>query len=234
MMKLKKGGSIIDANAWEDPIRVVKQDGTPLAQGPITLDMTYVKAKSGSYVIWSFREHLMSPLDSGSMLFIASIDEEKPWVLTSEPTLLTRPLYGWENVSGTINNEGPYAFVKDGKVYVTYSGGAANGYTYALGLLTADENADLTKLVSWHKSITPVLTFYSVEGEYGPGHNSFFKLGYDLMIAYHGETDLHDHLRCDGIRRVHFRANGEPYFQMSAQEDLPDELVEIQVKVVVK
>lgn len=234
MMKLKKGGSIIDANAWEDPIRVVKKDGTPLAQGPITLDMTYVKAKSGSYVIWSYREHLMSPMDSGSMLFIASIDEEKPWVLTSEPTLLTRPLYGWENVSGTINNEGPYAFVKDGKVYVTYSGGAANGYTYALGLLTADENADLTKLASWHKSITPVLTFYSVEGEYGPGHNSFFKFGDDLMIAYHGETDLHDHLRCDGIRRVHFRANGEPYFQMSAQEDLPDELAEIQVKVVVK
>lgn len=233
LMKKKKGASICKAESWEDPVRVCRMDGRPLAESGITLDMTYVKAQSGSYVIWSYREHICSPLDTGSMLYIASVDEKEPWKLTSEPMLLSRPLYGWENVSGTINNEGPYAFVKDGTVYVTYSGGAANGYTYALGLLKARSDADLTQLSSWTKSIAPVLTFYSVKGEYGPGHNSFYENEEgELMIAYHGETDLKDHLRCDGIRRVHFRADGTPYFQMAAWEDMAD--TEVQVKVLVK
>ena len=225
MMKKKKTGRITDMDAWENPIRVQRKDGCPLSEGPITLDMTYVKARSGSYVIWSYREHIGTALDSGSMLFIASIDESRPWQLTSDPVLLTRPLYGWENVSGTINNEGPYAFVKDDTVYVTYSGGSANRYTYALGLLTADTDSNLLDIRSWTKSITPVLTFYSVEGEYGPGHNSFFVNDEgELMISYHAETGLKEMLRCDGIRRVHFRRDGTPYFQMSSRDDIGSEM----------
>ena len=226
LMKRRKTGRMTEEDGWENPVRVVRRDGSPLAEGAITLDMTYVKAESGSYVIWSYREHIGTPLDSGSMLYIAPVDEREPWRLTGEPVLLTRPLYGWENVSGTINNEGPHAFARDGKIYVTYSGGSANAYTYALGLLTADTRSDLTDLRSWTKSLTPVLTFYSVAGEYGPGHNSFFvnEEG-ELMIAYHAETGLKESLRCDGIRRVHFRADGTPYFQMAAWEDLQEETV---------
>ena len=221
MMKKKKGGRITDPDAWENPVRVVRKDGSPLADHAITLDMTYLRAQSGSYVIWSYREHIGTPLDSGSMLYIASIDEREPWRLTSDPVLLTRPLLGWENVAGTINNEGPNSFQRDGKIFVTYSGGSANAYTYALGLLTADTRSDLLDLRSWTKSITPVLTFYSVEGEYGPGHNSFFLNDEgELMISYHAETGLTESLRCDGIRRVHFRPDGTPYFGLSASEDL--------------
>lgn len=176
----------------------------------------------------------MTPMDSGSMLYIATIDEREPWRLTSDPVLLTRPLYGWENVDGTINNEGPYCFLKDGTVYLTYSGGSANAYTYALGLLTADARADLLDIASWHKSITPVLTYYSVEGQYGPGHNSFYRSDDgDLMIAFHGETGLREHLRCDGIRRVHFRADGRPDFELSAQQDLPEEYRQAEVEVTI-
>ena len=221
MMKKKKGGRITDPDAWENPVRVVRKDGSPLADQAITLDMTYLRAQSGSYVIWSYREHIGTPLDSGSMLYIASIDEGEPWRLTSDPVLLTRPLLGWENVAGTINNEGPNSFQRDGKIFVTYSGGSANAYTYALGLLTADTRSDLLDLRSWTKSITPVLTFYSVDGEYGPGHNSFFVNDEgEVMISYHAETGLTESLRCDGIRRVHFRPDGTPYFGLSASEDL--------------
>ena len=226
MMKRKRAGKMTDEDGWENPIRVVRKDGTPLAEGPITLDMTFIRAKSGSYVVWSYREHIGTPLDSGSMLYIASIDERKPWRLTSETVLLTRPLYGWENVEGTINNEGPHAFVKDGTIYMTYSGGSANRYTYALGLLTASTESNLLDPCVWTKSITPVLTFCSVDGEYGPGHNSFFtNEDGELMIAYHGETDIRETLRCDGIRRVHFRKDGTPYFGMSVCEDLIEETV---------
>ena len=67
----------------------------------------------------------------------------------------------------------------------------------------------------------PVLSFYSVEGEYGPGHNSFFTDAQgNLMIAYHAETDLESTLRCDGIRRVHFDIHGQPVFDMSVRRDL--------------
>jgi GH43 family beta-xylosidase len=182
--------------------------------------MTFVRGERASYVIWSYREFIGTPKDSGSMLYIAAIDEREPWRLVSDPVLLTRPLFGWENVAGTINNEGPHAFIRDGRVYVTYSGGSANSYTYALGLLTAKASDDLLDLASWDKSMTPVLTFYSVAGEYGPGHNSFFtNEDGDLMIAYHAETAITERLRCDGIRRVHFRSDGTPYFQMSTEED---------------
>ncbi|MCR5684228.1 MAG: family 43 glycosylhydrolase [Lachnospiraceae bacterium] len=232
MMRKKKGKSITLADSWEDPVRVIRADGEPLAKDAITLDMTFIRAGSGSYVIWSYREHIGTKLDTGSMLYIATIDEREPWKLTSDPVLLTRPLYGWENVSGTINNEGPYGFVRDGRVFVTYSGGAANGYTYALGLLTADETSNLLDISSWHKSISPVLTFYSVKGEFGPGHNSFFENEEgELMIAYHGETDIKSHLRCDGIRRVHFRADGTPYFQMSKEEDVQSSEVKLKIRV---
>lgn len=232
MMKKRRGESAVQPAGWEDPVRVVRKDGSPLTENAITLDMTFVRADSGSYVVWSYREHIGTPSDTGSMLYIASIDEREPWKLTSDPVLLTRPLYGWENVAGTINNEGPHAFSENGKIYLTYSGGSADSYTYALGMLTADSRADLLDTASWWKSPVPVLTFRSVAGEYGPGHNSFFvnEEG-ELMIAYHAETELQGHLRCDGIRRVHFRKDGTPYFQMSALEDLTQSTVRTTVIV---
>ena len=42
-----------------------------------------------------------------------------------------------------------------------------------------------------------------------------------LPSSSHAETGLKETLRCDGIRRVHFRPDGTPYFGMSAAEDLP-------------
>lgn len=235
MMKLKKGQPIIKPESWEDPVRVKRRDGSWLSEDGITLDMTYLKTVRASYLIWSYRRHIGTPADTGSMLYIAEADEKEPWRLKSEPVLLSRPLFGWENVAGTINNEGPYTFVKDGKVYLTYSGGAANGYTYVLGLLTARESDDLLEISVWDKRCAPVLSFYSVEGEYGPGHNSFFEdEDGDLMIAYHGETAIDENLRCDGIRRVHFRRDGSPEFGMSAAEDVDPGLAKVKMKIVVK
>lgn len=235
LMRLKKDGDITKACDWEEPVRVKRKDGSWLAQDGITLDMTYLKAGERSYMVWSYRRGIGTAADTGSMLYIATVDEREPWILTSDPVLLSRPLYGWENVSHTINNEGPHGFVSAGKVFLTYSGGAANGYTYVLGLLSAKTSDDLLEVSNWKKSKSPVLSFYSVENEYGPGHNSFFEdeRG-NLMIAYHGETALKSHLRCDGIRRVHFDFAGNPVFDLSAQRDLNPELRDVKVRVRVK
>ena len=53
----------------------------------------------------------------------------------------------------------------------------------------------------------------------------------ETMIAYHAETGIDEHLRCDGIRRVHFRKDGTPYFQMSAEEDLCGQKVFLKIQV---
>lgn len=234
MMRMKEGGHIISPDSWEEPVKVVRADGSPLSTDGITLDMTYLSAGGRAYMVWSYRRGIGTSKDTGSMLCIAEIEEAEPWRLAGEPVLLSRPLFGWENVSGTINNEGPYGFKKDGKVYLTYSGGAANGYTYVLGLLTADEDADLTDPEAWKKSGFPVLSFCSVKGEYGPGHNSFFiDEDSSLMIAYHGETSPESHLRCGGIRRVHFDIQGEPVFDMSPERDLNPAMEEVSMGVVV-
>ena len=104
MMKLKKGGDILKSEDWEAPVRVCRRDGSYLTRDGITLDMTYFKVNDISYLAWSYRYGINSPSDTGSMIYIATTDEKKPWVLTSEPVLLSRPLFGWENTAGTINN----------------------------------------------------------------------------------------------------------------------------------
>ncbi|MDO4283783.1 MAG: family 43 glycosylhydrolase [Eubacteriales bacterium] len=232
LMKLKKGASLTDPEGWEQPVRVCRRDGSPLSEDGITLDMTYLNAAGRSYFVWSYRRNIGTAMDTGSMLFIAAADEREPWKLAGDPVLLSRPLYGWENMEGTINNEGPNAFVCGGKVYLTYSGGAANGYSYVVGLLTADETADLTDPAVWRKRETPVLSYYSVPGEFGPGHNSFFTdERRELMIAYHGETAIDSDLRSDGIRRVHFDIHGEPVFDLSAERDLDPALAQVELCV---
>ena len=205
IMKLKPGGSITDPEGWTKPVPIVRADGSPLTDPDgITLDMTCFRTDR-LYAVWSYRRHIGTPADTGSMLYIAVLDETDPQRLASEPVLLSRPLYGWENVSGTINNEGPYPIVRDGKVYLTYSGGSANGYTYVIGLLTADVSDDPTRPESWKKSDTPFLNFTSVPGEYGPGHNSFFRdADGSWWIAYHTVASFRDHLRCPVMHRLYF------------------------------
>lgn len=235
MMKLKRNGNIMNPNDYETPIRVKKADGSNLTDDGITLDMTYFKADNVSYLVWSYRKGIGTKKDTGSMLYIARTDENNPYVLTSEPVLLSRPLYGWENIQGTINNEGPYALVTNDTVYITYSGGAAGGYTYALGLLSIPIGSDCLNVSKWKKASTPVLSYYSIDKIYGPGHNSFFKdKNGDIMILYHAEQELTKAgERCSAMHRVHTDIEGRPVFNMSWERDLNKELVNVSTKLII-
>lgn len=235
-MKLKKGGDILNPTDWEEPIRVKRLDGSYLAEDGITLDMTYFKTDGVSCVVWSYRSGIGTPLDSGSMLYIATVDERNPSILTSEPVLLTRPLYGWENIQGTINNEGPYPLITEDMVYLTYSGGAACGYTYALGLLSIPRGSNLLDAAAWKKSSTPVLSYYSIEDVYGPGHNSFFRdYNGNIMIMYHGEEELVPFgTRCSTMHRVHFNQQGVPVFDLAGDRDLNIALTDVVTEIILK
>ena len=236
IMRLKEGGSIIKAEDWETPIRVRRMDGSFLAGeiGDITLDMTHFSCAGKDYVAWSYRKWIGTPDDSGSMIYIASTDPEKPWQLTSEPVLLTRPLYGWENHRRTINNEGPNAFIAGDTVYLSYSGGAAGGYSYVIGMLTAKVGSDLLNPENWVKNNAPVMSYYS--GVFGPGHNSFYTdEDGNLMVTFHGEENLviDGGPRCTGIRRVHFDIEGNPRFDLMPAQDLNPSLTAVETTVLV-
>jgi len=236
MMKLKKGGNLLTAADWYEPVRVKRADGTFLAAEGITLDMTYFRADGVSCVVWSYRKGIGTPLDTGSMLYIATVEEADPTILTSEPVLLSRPLFGWENIQGTINNEGPYPLITEDTVYITYSGGAACGYTYALGLLSIPRCCDYLDINNWKKAGTPVLSYLSTDGVYGPGHNSFFR-DYDgtIMIMYHGEEEIVKFgTRCTAMHRVHINRAGVPLFDVTRERDLNTELADVTLKVIVK
>lgn len=232
MMKLKKGGEIMNPEDWETPVRVKRQDGSFLTENGITLDMTYFKVKDTSYLAWSYRFGIGTSLDTGSMLYIATTDEKKPWVLTSEPVLLSRPLFGWENTQGTINNEGPYPLILDDKVYLAYSGGAACGYSYAVGYLTTSIEDDLLQIENWTKEPAPLLCSTYINGIDGPGHNSFF-VDEDgkIIIAYHAQETDKFFKRCSTMHRVHIGKNGFPFLNMSAERDLAESLKNVELEV---
>ena len=71
-------------------------------------------------------------------------------------------------------------------------------------------------------------------GELGCGHNGFFtdELG-DIYITYHGHKTLGNSDRIDGVRRVHFRPDGSPLLYMTDEQDLPAELEDVELSVVV-
>ena len=184
------------------------------AKDGISLDMTHFSVGGMDYLVWSYREHTGTPLDTGSMLYIAKTDAKKPWKLTSEMTLLSRPLYGWENVNGTINNEGPNALVREGKIYLAYAGGDARGYTYSTGILSADITANLLDAAAWKKQTTSALSFYSFHGVYGPGHGAFYKdeQGRDCF-SFHAENTI-DSRDCQiGCCQVRIDEYGSLFFE---------------------
>ncbi len=140
------------------------------------LDATTFKHRGQLYYVWAQKE---AGIRGNSNLYIAEM--ESPVKLATEPVRLSIPEYAWE-VRGFRVNEGP-AVVKHGnRIFMTYSASATDE-NYAVGLLWADEDADLLDSTAWTKSKKPVLTSSPEYSIYGPGHNSF-------TLAEDGETDM--------------------------------------------
>ena len=181
-----------------------------------SLDMTYFENNGTHYVIWA-----QKPGDSN--LYMATIDPETPWKLTSAPITLATPDYYWERARFAVC-EGPSVLKHNGKVFVCYSA-AGTGPEYCVGLLTADADADLMDIDSWAKSDKPLLSSEDLYQEYGPGHNSFtVDENGDYVFVYHarsqecfdgkcgfvGQDPLVDPCRHARLRKVLWSADGTP------------------------
>ena len=104
---------------------------------------------------------------------------------------------------------------------MTFSG-AATGNLYVVGLLTADEDADLLDADSWKETGYPILSSESVSGELGPGHSCFSvdEDGRDIFV-YHMRPN--GGTRSATVRRVHWSPDGSPVLDMTVDQELKEE-----------
>jgi GH43 family beta-xylosidase len=177
------------------------------------LDSTSFVHKGVRYFAWAQKE---PGIDTNSNLYIAKM--ESPLRLASKATRLSVPTLDWE-VRGYKVNEAPALLHRNGRLFMTYSASATDA-RYCLGLLTADENADLLDPNSWTKSQQPVFVTNAATSVYGPGHNSFTvdEKGRDILV-YHGrdyaaiEGDpLFNPDRHTRVQRLYYTADGTPDF----------------------
>jgi GH43 family beta-xylosidase len=147
------------------------------------LDATTFTHKGTLYYLWAQKD---SAIEGNSNLYIAPM--ETPWQLAGEPVMLSRPEFDWET-RGFHVNEGPSVLKRHGKIFISYSASATDE-NYAMGLLWADDSANLLDPASWHKMTEPVLRSCYEHGIYGPGHNSFTiaEDGATVMLVYHART----------------------------------------------
>lgn len=141
-----------------------------------SLDGTTFEHLGKRYFVWAQKN---MDGDNTSDLFIALMTT--PTTLQLPSTRISKPTLPWEIVGHKVN-EGPSVIKRNGRIFLTFSASATD-QNYCVGLLTADENANLLDSASWKKHPTPILKTDESIKEFGPGHNSF-------TVSEDGKTDL--------------------------------------------
>jgi GH43 family beta-xylosidase len=179
------------------------------------LDATTFVVKNQRYLAWAQRppggaKHMTA-------VYIAKMDS--PLSISGPATLLTKPEYPWETVKYDVN-EAPAVLVKNGRVFMTYSASATDA-NYAMGMLVANDSANLLDAAAWTKSPAPVFASSAADSQYGPGHNSFTTSpdGKTDILVYHARNyrdivgdPLHNPDRHTRAQPISWRDDGTPDF----------------------
>jgi len=139
------------------------------------IDGTVFQKPNGSwYFIWAARP--------GHVLTIARM--ANPWTLVGNGVVIPASGLGCEEV-----REGPVVLKRNGKLFLIYSACDTGKPDYKLGMLIADDTADVLDPKSWKQHPTVVFERNDDNRVFGPGHNGFFRLpdGND-WIVYHAKT----------------------------------------------
>ena len=171
------------SDEWVEKGKMKCADDDEFSFRAFSLDATIFENNGKWYYIWAEKVGVGRQI---SNLYIAEM--KSPYELSTVQVLLTTPDYDWERVGYWVN-EGPAVLQRNGRIFVTFSA-SETGVAYCVGLLSADENADLLDPRSWDKERYPVLKSDDKLGIYGPGHNSFTvdEDGNDIMV-YHARTE---------------------------------------------
>jgi GH43 family beta-xylosidase len=200
------------SNASEDPFQGEwKEEGRIQTDfDDFSLDATTFEHQGKRYLVWAQKN---MDGDNTSDLFIALM--KTPTTLELPSTRISKPTLRWETIGHKVN-EGPSVLKRNGKIYMAYSASATD-HNYCVGLLVADENANLLEEKSWKKLPTPILKTDESIKEYGPGHNSFTVAedGQTDLFIYHARDypgakpdPLNDPNRHTRVRRVQWNADG--------------------------
>lgn len=220
-------------NVWDIRIYVLENaaanplDGEWTERGQLrtgwesfALDATTFEHRGTRYLAWAQKD---PKIKGNTNLYLAKMDS--PTSIVGPATMLSQPDLPWEQVRYWVN-EGPAVIVRHGRVFLSYSA-AGTGAEYCLGLLTADENADLLDPKAWTKSPQPVFATSTANGIYGPGHNSFVKApdGVTDLLVYHARNyaeikgdPLKDPNRHTRVQPLGWKADGTPDFGVPAPE----------------
>ncbi len=201
------------ASEWKELGKMQKAEDDPFSFESFSLDGTVLENKGRFYYIWAEKVSVGSQI---SNLYIAEM--ENPHKLKTAQVLLTSPDYDWERIGFWVD-EGPGVIKHGGKLFLTYSA-SETGVYYCMGMLSADEDADLLDPLSWKKERYPVLQSDASKGIYGPGHNSFTtdEEGNDILV-YHMRTEekivgdpLYNPNRHACLMRIQWDEKGWPVF----------------------
>lgn len=207
-------------DAWKELGKMQAADDDEFSFQAFSLDATVFEHRGAHYYVWAEKVGVGKQI---SNLYIAKM--AAPNKLATVQVLLTTPDYDWERVGFWVN-EGPAVIRHGGKWFLTFSA-SATGACYCMGMLYADEDADLLDPASWKKLRYPVLATDAEKGIYGPGHNSFVKGedGVTDYCVYHARPyekivgdPLYDPNRHARLMRVWWDADGMPVFQYEAAE----------------
>lgn len=136
---------------------------------------------------------------------------ENPWTLATNGVVIPASGFGCEEV-----REGPVVLQRNGKLFLTYSACDTGKPDYKIGMLIADEKADVMDPNSWKQYPTPVFERNDNAGVYGPGHHGFFRSpdGTEDWIVYHAKTSSEYTYRGRTTRAQKFTWNtdGTPNF----------------------
>ena len=181
------------------------------------LDATTFTHRGQLYYLWAQKDE---QIQGNSNLYIAPM--KSPWEIAAKPVMLSKPELDWE-IRGFWVNEGPSVLKRNGKIFISYSASATDE-NYAMGLLWADDDADLLNPSVWTKSVEPVLKTCYEHGIYGPGHNSFTECeNGDVLLVYHARTyteivgdPLWNPDRHTFVKRLDWNQDGMPVFGLAS------------------
>ena len=163
------------------------------------IDFSVIQTPQGLFGVWAGHpDH---------RLFLSRMSS--PTQLVGERVLIEAEGFGCKEV-----REGPFCLRRNGRVFLVYSACDARKADYKLGMLSADEDSDLTQQASWTQGSEPVFTRDDAAKVYGPGHHCFFKSpdGSEDWIAYHAKTTrkwtFADRVPC--AKRISWNEDGTP------------------------
>lgn len=147
---------------------------------------------------------------------------ENPWTLSGERVHLPAAGFGCAEV-----REGPVCLRRGGQIFLVYSACDAQKPDYKLGMLIAQEGADLLSPASWRQHPRPMFERCDENNVFGPGHNGFFTSpdGSEDWIIYHAKDTAEFTFARRSARAQKFRwnADGTPNFgvPLALEADVP-------------